>query len=96
MKWCCSAYEGNFENAGMRGLAVFADESDSQLKFILQFRAADSGIELKTSQLDQPVSLVTDSVIQYCPWCGSKLSEVYRDQIEDIVKKNLRVPLPDF
>jgi hypothetical protein len=38
MKWCCTVFQGWFEQAGKRGLGVFVStQGNSEPAFILQF-----------------------------------------------------------
>src|SRR5687768_14917022 len=89
MKWCCRVFEDCYQEAGFRGIAVLVDRnSDGTRRFDLQFRVADEGSEA-TVHSDDPdvlVSLLTQMQIQYCPWCGCKLSRWYRRQIDSLTR----------
>jgi hypothetical protein len=91
MKWCCAAFEGHFQGAGLRGFAVFvATEPGADPMFILQHRAIEPG---QSPPLDYgaPLSIVSDVGIQFCPWCGVRLEEWYRDWINELARSDLRV-----
>jgi hypothetical protein len=89
MQWCCKVFEGWFQQAGQRGLAVFASTEGSHPAFILQFRALSPGKSL--SHTESPVSLVSDVQIQFCPWCGANLEKTYVKNIRDLDRSELRV-----
>jgi hypothetical protein len=92
MHWCCNVFEGWFQQAGCRGFGVFvATGTDSRPLFILQFRALDPGKSL--SHADSPISLVSDIQIQFCPWCGADLKKKYGENISELDRSELRVPI---
>jgi hypothetical protein len=92
MKWCCAAFQGRFEEAGLRGLAVFAATSAGEPPlFILQFRATDSGTVFSDSS--GPLSLLSDAVINFCPWCGVRLKDWYRQFLKELDRSDLRIQL---
>ena len=41
---------------------------------------------------ETPLSLVTDTRIQFCPWCGVKLSGYYAKRISELDRSDLQVP----
>jgi hypothetical protein len=80
------------ESAGKRGFGVFvAPGLAGEPEFVLQHRALNPGRSLDTGE--ETVSLVTDAVIQFCPWCGTRLSRFYRRCVEQLLRPGLRVPL---
>jgi len=87
-EWCCVGFEEYFHEAGKRGLAVFAVKSDSY-GFVLQHRSMDRGQARPTT--DVPLSLVTDTYIQYCPWCGVRLIERYRNMVKKLDRTDLKM-----
>ena len=99
MNWCCPAFEGWHQESGKRGLGVFVDDSgygDVKPIFVLQFRAVDAGINLPAigiSDSQTLVSTVVDVAIQYCPWCGRRLSKWYKKDWPRMAKPELRTPL---
>jgi hypothetical protein len=92
MKWCCPPFEGHFQEAGLRGTAVFAanTEGESPL-FILQFRSTEG--ERPTSEVKGLLTLVSDTVINFCPWCGVRLSRCYRRTWKELDRSDLKIPL---
>jgi len=85
-------FEGNFQMAGSRGFGVFVSTRDgSEPAFILQHRAVDA--EVPTPNTEYPVSLVSDVQMQFCPWCGTKLKDWYRNALKDLDRSELRVPI---
>lgn len=90
MKWCCMGFEGNFQMAGERGFGVFVYRRDGQEAcFILQHRAVDQGVVIATTE--RPVSMVSDIQVQFCPWCGVKLSDFYRNRLLELDRSELRI-----
>ncbi len=90
MNWCCLAFKGNFQAAGERGFAVFAfTENGIGPNFALQHRSLEPGESLRTTET--PVSLVSDAIIKFCPWCGADLRKQYRDSWEALDRSDLRV-----
>lgn len=90
MRWCCPAFEGHVDNAGKRGLGLFADLASPPPMFVLQFRAIEGQM---TFDYPGPVSGVLDVVIRYCPWCGVLLERTYGKDAELLARNDLRVPL---
>src|SRR6266699_3312620 len=92
MKWCCKGFQGNFQMAGTRGFGIFVSTKDGpEPRFILQHRALDEGSP--TLNTTHPVSVVSDAYIQFCPWCGVRLREFYRDTYRELDRSDLRVPM---
>ena len=76
MKWCCKVFQSWFQTAGSRGIGVFAaGRSGNEPVFVLQSRALDP--ESPIPNTTYPISTVSEIRIQFCPWCGSNLKEVY-------------------
>ena len=60
--------------------------------FSLQFRAVEGGSEQKVSvPPNVAMSLVTDLGVQFCPWCGEKLTKFYRSRINDLYRPDLAI-----
>lgn len=79
--------------AGHRGLSVFAGPSPlGQSEFVLQNRAVDPGVRVRTEP-EAPVSLVTEARIQFCPWCGVRLLDWYKEDLAVLARPDLVVPL---
>jgi len=90
IKWCCAAFEGHFQMAGLRGFGVFtAPGLDAKPAFILQHRVVDLGSPYPRGE--HPLSVVSDVQIQFCPWCGARLQKQYHDQIHALDRSDLRV-----
>src|SRR5262245_61429940 len=92
--WCCSPFEGAFENAGERGLAVVvgARDADEPASFYLQGRAVDQNVT-PDFHTPFPLALVSEVGITFCPWCGVRLEKYYRRRLEQMRKSHLLVPL---
>jgi hypothetical protein len=88
MDWCCRIFQGWFQQAGSRGLAVFVStKAGPEPAFILQYRALDPGREAPYT--DYPLSSVVHVQIQFCPWCGANLKNFYRDTFRELDRPNL-------
>lgn len=91
MKWCCSAFKDHHENAGRRGITIFATlDSEQRYFFLLQSRAID--VEDKTvGHTMVPVAFATQIAVKYCPWCGRRLARAYRKHIPEILRQDLMI-----
>ena len=90
-EWCCLGFEARFSEAGERGVSIFVDDADGAARFILQHRSLEPGASL--SETDGPVSLVTDTVIRFCPHCGANLNRWYRHSLRKLARPDLAVQL---
>lgn len=91
MRWCCMGFQGNFQMAGSRGVAVFVStRGESEPAFILEFRALDAGAPVPYT--DYPLSSVSQIQLQFCPWCGVRLREWYRDTFRELDRSDLALP----
>ena len=92
-RWCCVVFRDYYERAGQRGFGVVVKRSGSQSPFFkLQFRAVEGGLEQKVSVPPNVVmSLVTDLGVQFCPWCGEKLTKFYGSRINDLYRPDLAI-----
>jgi hypothetical protein len=85
-------FEGNFQMAGSRGFGAFVSTRDGhEPVFILQHRSIDP--EAPTPNTEYPISLISDVQIQFCPWCGAKLKDWYRNALKDLDRSELKVPI---
>jgi hypothetical protein len=92
--WCCGIFKGWFEAAGERGIAILVDrQHDSAPVFMIQSRSVDADDEGPRNH-PRPLTLIAELHIQFCPWCGRRLADVYRDAIDLIARPALRQPQP--
>jgi len=90
MKWCCSAFEGWYSQAGHRGVGMLAGKSsEGDPEFFIQFRAIEDGEEL-TVGLPNAILIQTQLGIRYCPWCGRELEQWYRDYLSELDRPELK------
>ena len=90
MKWCCIAFENRYGAAGQRGLGVLVEaDSEGRPLFLLQVRAFDLGSELDNTPT-APMTMVVETAIQFCPWCGVALRKWYRKSAE-LARPQLRI-----
>ena len=90
MKCCCFGFEGSSQMAGSRGFGLFTVAAESgEPQFVLQHRALDPAVTSPSTA--HPVSIVSDTVIQFCPWCGVRLKEWYGNAWKKLERPDLRV-----
>jgi hypothetical protein len=91
MRFCCRAFEYWYGMAGTRGFGAFAAENgNTPTTFVIQHRALDNDATPPAFS-PSPLSLVSDLIIQFCPWCGTKLDEFYRGHEQHIDRTNLKL-----
>ena len=92
IKWCCEAFRNNYDLAGDRSIAVLVDRySDGEPEFLLQSRAFERGQEPPDLSTAVPMSLVTESRMQFCPWCGRNLARWYRKTIDALMRPGFKI-----
>lgn len=97
MKWCCMAFEGHYMQAGSRGFTILIGRNSAgKPQFVLQHRALDKGAEGSVKSDEAPISVVSDVVIQYCPWCGRRLEKWYGKSVDDLFRPDLRISIPSL
>jgi hypothetical protein len=94
-KTCCAGLDGLLANAGLRGLSVIVTRGARDFTFSLQSRGIDlrdhSKIVANPAAPDLFVNLSRSVVIQYCPFCGTKLARLarrYRSDYEMLVNNH--------
>jgi hypothetical protein len=70
---------------------LFAAESEQgPAMFLIQHRALDA--DTRPPEFSpSPLSLVSDLIIQFCPWCGTRLDQFYRDTQAQIDRTDLKL-----
>ncbi|MBL8177795.1 MAG: hypothetical protein JNK48_24165 [Bryobacterales bacterium] len=67
--------------AGERGFSVIAvhNRVTNTVRFLLQHRAVSCEHQPTLQSTDEqvPVSVASQIVLQFCPWCGAGLSRAY-------------------
>ncbi len=66
---CCDNFENRLSEIGVKGFSLLATKIANQYCFVLQARSQD--IDKKEGTLS-----VIQTTIHFCPFCGTKLSEV--------------------
>jgi|SRR5579883_1539958 hypothetical protein len=96
MNWCCVGFKSAYDGAGRRGFAILV-EPDATLgpRFIWQHRALEMGDENKLAalKLEFPLSVVTDTGLLFCPWCGKNLRTFYGRHAAELSRPGLEIPL---
>jgi hypothetical protein len=91
MRFCCRAFEYWHNAAGERGFGVFvAHDASPEPLFVIQHRALDSNGS-PPALAPTPLSLVSDLIIKFCPWCGLKLEDFYLETARNIDRTDLKV-----
>jgi hypothetical protein len=91
MKWCCPGFEGHYNQAGQRGLGILVGRDfTGRLEVTIQYRAADKGEEPVINS-EKPVSLIVDTGMRYCPWCGCDLENWYSDIADSLYRPDLKI-----
>lgn len=88
MKFCCRAFELASQNVGQRGLSVYTNESLESPIFFLGFRGITAGKEGVFSAVlwqsnvkhdpSLELTLAGEMAIMFCPWCGRRLTRIYK------------------
>jgi hypothetical protein len=89
MKWCCTAFENHYRIAGERGIAIVVGAGDQHGPlFLVQARAFDRD-RTPEFKVTEPMSLVTETVVDFCPWCGVRLHKWYRKHLPELIMPDL-------
>ncbi len=65
--------------------------TDGQPEFVLQSRAFEKDQEPTDLIAEVPMSLVTESNMQFCPWCGKNLVRWYRHVIDTLIRPDFKI-----
>jgi hypothetical protein len=96
MKWCCGSFKSQYDAAGQRGFAILVDRDKTIGPYFLwQHRATEMGNETKLSdwKTDFPVSLVSQTGLLFCPWCGKSLVNFYGRHAAELARPGFEIPL---
>ncbi len=87
MKWCCTSFQSTYERAGHRGLGIVVHEDSGVFSFRFQSRTVHIGKEKNVTSSDNVTfSLVSESGLQFCPWCGQSLKKFFKNEIEKLYR----------
>ena len=92
MKWCCKVMQGWYQIRGDRGFSVKVNERSGQYRFVMQHCALEPGIRLP-DDFNEPVSIISELVVLYCPWCGKNLEKFYKKNLSDLCKESLETTI---
>ena len=88
--FCCASFRDLIHEAGHKGFAIVPFKNPlkkDEYVYFLQSRSADFDDEVSRH-------FTVDMTIAYCPWCGTKLTEVTRmnkEVIAAIAEKNQKL-----
>ena len=91
MKYCCHGMEVLNANAGLREFGMFTARYGNEFVFILQHRALDANALPPFTE--SPMSVVSELLLTYCPFCGVNLKQCYWDQLKQLDKSELKLGL---
>ena len=82
MKYCCDPFYHALENAGQKGFAIIVSREHDNINYFIQSRICDHSFNeqflAKMKSLPTPlgisIPLQIQKKIEYCPFCGKKLS----------------------
>jgi hypothetical protein len=77
-------------------LGVVVEESEIGPTFLIQSRSIEPDDEQAFNAINTPcpVSLVTQTGMLFCPWCGKNLKKRYGRHAKDLARPDLSIPLP--
>ena len=89
--WCCAGFKDAYESAGERGFAVLIDPDETLgTRFTIQVRMVDQqdqrSLQSQLGTTAFPVSLVTETGMLFCPWCGVNLGRYYRKRAAGLAR----------
>ena len=95
IRWCCQTFRSYCEEAGRRGLGVVVEETEVGPTFLIQCRSIDPKDEQAFTAVNTPfaVSLVTQTGMLFCPWCGKNLRRRYGRHVKDLSRPELSKPV---
>jgi hypothetical protein len=91
MKWCCIGFESAYHEAGKRSIAVLIDKNlEGEPAFFLQARAFD-GVQEPEIRSPATMSLVIQTGMRFCPWCGVSLEKWYGKYFRELIRPGFRI-----
>jgi hypothetical protein len=95
IRWCCQTFRSYYEAAGQRGLGIVVEEGEVGPGFLIQCRSIEPKDEqaFKAFNAPFPVSLVTQTGMLFCPWCGKNLRRRYGRHVKVLARPDLSIPL---
>jgi hypothetical protein len=91
VKWCCISFKIGVKEAGQRGFGIFVNNSWDPPLFVVQHRALDPGAS--NPQSETPLSLVSETGITCCPWCGRVLLKWYKRDLAKLARPDLQISI---
>lgn len=84
---CCQSLQNDVNAIGQRGFSCLVAEFEGKYSFRIQGRAVDAASE--SQRVAQPgcnISLVFQTGVRFCPFCGTNLTEWLRTHPEQAKK----------
>ena len=96
--WCCAGFKGNYGQAGHRGISVLIERCETLgTRFLIQYRAVDRAdqeqFHSSLENVDFHVSVVIETGMTFCPWCGVDLKRFYGKRTEQLDRPGFSIPL---
>lgn len=84
MKYCCETFRRCYENSG-RGITIRVSKPGTEFLASIQSRSVEIGQEKMVSS-PVAVSILNQTRIECCPFCGAKLKSQYQKYQAELYK----------
>jgi len=65
---------------------------EDQAEFYLQARAMSKDDEIPLN-VPATLTIATDFVVKFCPWCGVRLGKWYKKSADALIRPGLKIPV---
>lgn len=92
--WCCFKLRILHEAAGKRTFSLIVDlDNNGNPIFFIQYRAVEEGEDILKHYggINAIISLIQESKIEFCPYCGRNLNKQYKKNIDSILNRQYRM-----
>lgn len=80
-QFCCEIFSDFINEAGQKGFSIIPTDIYSLNKYHFVLQARNLDLNEKNGKL-----FIAQQTIHYCPWCGTKLSDIIDNNLSDIIK----------
>jgi len=84
MKYCCESFRRCYEYTG-RGITIRVNKPGAEFLVSIQSRNVEIGQEKLVSSA-VAVSILNQTRIEFCPFCGAKLKSQYQKYHDELYK----------
>ncbi len=86
MKYCCDPFFHALDNAGKKGFSIIASRENNEICYYIQSRICDFDFNeeflAKIKSIPKPLGISLpmqmQKKIEFCPFCGKKLSTLFQ------------------